>query len=61
MAGKGGMDKAKGKIKETTGKATGNDRMAAEGKMDQAKGEAKSALEDTKSRAKGAKRGKGSL
>ncbi|THA56518.1 CsbD family protein [Streptomyces sp. A1136] len=59
MAGKGGMDKAKGKIKETAGKATGNDRMAAEGKMDQAKGKAKDALKDTKTKAKGAKDTKG--
>ncbi|GHB56229.1 hypothetical protein GCM10010347_27860 [Streptomyces cirratus] len=56
MAGKGGMDKAKGKVKEATGKATGNDKMAAEGKMDQAKGKAKSALEETKTRTKGSKR-----
>ncbi|MEU6890284.1 CsbD family protein [Streptomyces sp. NPDC046557] len=61
MAGKGGMDKAKGKMKEAAGKATGNDRMAAEGKMDQAKGKAKSALEDTKAKAKGTKGAKGSL
>ncbi|MEU7062423.1 CsbD family protein [Streptomyces sp. NPDC046161] len=59
MAGKGGMDKAKGKIKEAAGKATGSDKMAAEGKMDQAKGEAKSALEETKTRAKGAKGARG--
>ena len=48
MAGKGGMDKAKGKAKEAVGKATGNDRMKAEGKMDQAEGKAKDAMDDAK-------------
>ncbi|MGW6689971.1 CsbD family protein [Streptomyces sp. NPDC054961] len=46
MADQGGMDKIKGKAKETVGKATGNDRMKAEGKMDQAKGKAKEAVAD---------------
>ncbi|WP_392958263.1 CsbD family protein [Streptomyces sp. LN245] len=53
MAGKGGMDKAKGKMKETVGKVTGNDRMKAEGKMDQAEGEAKEALGDAKDSMRG--------
>ncbi|MBC3840651.1 CsbD family protein [Streptacidiphilus sp. 4-A2] len=47
------MDKIKGKAKEATGKATGNDRMAAEGKTDQAKGKAKDAMENVKERAQG--------
>ncbi|MDJ0386204.1 CsbD family protein [Streptomyces sp. G-G2] len=48
MADKGAMDKAKGKVKEATGKATGNDRMAAEGKIDQAKGKTKESMADAK-------------
>ncbi|MGG8405988.1 CsbD family protein [Streptomyces sp. 12297] len=44
MAGKGGMDKAKGKAKEAVGKATDDHRLTAEGKMDQAKGNAKQAM-----------------
>lgn len=48
MAGKGAMDKAKGKAKEAAGKVTGNERMAAEGKADQAKGKAKEALGEAK-------------
>ncbi|MGW2786429.1 CsbD family protein [Streptomyces populi] len=57
MAGKGGMDKAKGKAKEAVGKATGNDRMKAEGKMDQAEGKAKDAMDDVKGSVRG-KQGK---
>ncbi|MDI3406929.1 CsbD family protein [Streptomyces cavernicola] len=41
MADKGGMDKAKGKAKEMTGKVTGDRKQQAEGKMQQARGEAK--------------------
>ena len=37
----GGVDKAKGSVKETVGKAFGNDRMRAEGAADKAKGEVK--------------------
>jgi len=37
----GGVDKAKGAVKETVGKAVGNDRMRAEGAADKAKGEVK--------------------
>ncbi|MFH9738731.1 CsbD family protein [Streptomyces roseolus] len=38
--GKSGMQKGKGKgkVKETLGKATGNERMKAEGKAEQAEG-----------------------
>ncbi|MEV6018229.1 MULTISPECIES: CsbD family protein [unclassified Streptomyces] len=53
MAGKGGMDKVKGKAKEAVGKVTGNDRMKAEGKMDQAEGEAKEAVHDAKESMRG--------
>jgi uncharacterized protein YjbJ (UPF0337 family) len=41
-------DKAKGKVKETTGAATGNRDLEAEGKKDTAKGKAKGAFEDAK-------------
>jgi uncharacterized protein YjbJ (UPF0337 family) len=37
----GTTDKAKGLLKETAGKATGNKRMESEGKVDRAKGKAK--------------------
>ena len=39
MAGE--MDKAKGAVKETYGKATGDTRTEAEGKVDKMKGQAK--------------------
>ncbi|WP_100836795.1 CsbD family protein [Kitasatospora fiedleri] len=41
-------DKAKGAVKETTGKAVGNERLEAEGKADQAKGDLKQAGEHVK-------------
>ncbi|MHA6761330.1 CsbD family protein [Streptacidiphilus sp. PAMC 29251] len=41
-------DKLKGKVKEGTGKVTGNERLEAEGKGDQAKGDAKQAVEKVK-------------
>jgi uncharacterized protein YjbJ (UPF0337 family) len=53
---KGAMDKAKGAVKETVGKATGSDRMQAEGKMDKAKGEARGAIGDAKDAVKKATR-----
>ena len=37
---KGAYDKAKGAVKETVGKATGDKKRQAEGKIDKAKGEA---------------------
>ncbi len=40
----GAADKAKGAVKETAGKAVGNDRLRAEGMADKAKGEAKQAV-----------------
>jgi uncharacterized protein YjbJ (UPF0337 family) len=40
--------KAKGKAKETVGKASGNDRLRAEGKADQTKGNLKQAGEKVK-------------
>jgi uncharacterized protein YjbJ (UPF0337 family) len=41
-------DKVKGKVKETAGKAVGNERLTAEGRADQAKGDAKQAVEKVK-------------
>ncbi|WP_406195169.1 CsbD family protein [Kitasatospora sp. NBC_01560] len=41
-------DKIKGKVKETVGKAVGNERLEAEGKTDQAKGDLKQAGEHVK-------------
>jgi len=40
---KGITDEAKGRVKETVGKATGNRRLQAEGNMDQAKGKVRKA------------------
>ncbi|MGZ8995125.1 MAG: CsbD family protein [Rhodospirillales bacterium] len=52
MAGE--KDKVKGSVKETVGKATGDERTEAEGKTDKAKGEAKDTAHDVKESAKGA-------
>ena len=41
-------DKAKGKVKETVGAATGDRSLEAEGKTDTAKGNVKGAFEDAK-------------
>ncbi|MGW6612227.1 CsbD family protein [Streptomyces erythrochromogenes] len=41
-------EQAKGKVKETVGRAVGNERMTAEGEADQAKGNARHAKEDIK-------------
>jgi uncharacterized protein YjbJ (UPF0337 family) len=49
----GTTDKAKGMVKETAGKVTGNKRMESEGKADQAKGEVKDAAHQAKESAKG--------
>jgi uncharacterized protein YjbJ (UPF0337 family) len=40
--------KAKGKVKESAGKATGNDKLRAKGKVDQKKGDLKQAGEKVK-------------
>lgn len=45
---KGSADKAKGKAKETGGKALGNERMEGEGKMEKAGGKARSGYGDAK-------------
>lgn len=39
---------AKGKLKETAGKATGSDKLEAEGKVDQTKADVKKAGDDVK-------------
>jgi uncharacterized protein YjbJ (UPF0337 family) len=41
-------DKLKGKAKETTGKAVGNERLTAEGKAEKSKGDLKQAGEHVK-------------
>lgn len=41
-------EKAKGKVKETAGRAVGNERLEAEGRADQAKGDIKQAGEHVK-------------
>ena len=51
MAGE--KDKAKGAVKETIGKATGDERTEAEGKSDRAKGGVKEAAHDVKESVKG--------
>ena len=42
------MEQAKGKAKETVGRAVGNERMEAEGRAGQSKGDARQAKEKTK-------------
>ncbi|GGX89364.1 CsbD family protein [Streptomyces minutiscleroticus] len=41
-------EQVKGKVKETVGRAVGNERMTAEGRADQSKGDARQAKEKTK-------------
>jgi len=45
---KGAADKAKGAIKDTAGKVTGDKELQAEGKMDKAKGSIHKAAGDVK-------------
>jgi uncharacterized protein YjbJ (UPF0337 family) len=52
MAGE--MDKAKGAVKETYGKVTGDRQTEAEGKADKVKGQVKDAAHDVKERAEDA-------
>jgi uncharacterized protein YjbJ (UPF0337 family) len=42
------IDKAKGKVKETVGAATGDRKLETEGKVDTAKGKVKGAFEKVK-------------
>ncbi len=48
-------EELKGKVKETTGKAVGNERLEAEGKADQTSGNVKQAGEKVKDAAKNLK------
>jgi uncharacterized protein YjbJ (UPF0337 family) len=45
---KGAVDKAKGAVKETVGKVTGDTKTEAEGKFDKAKGSAHNVAGDVK-------------
>jgi uncharacterized protein YjbJ (UPF0337 family) len=49
---KGATKKAEGSIKETAGKATGNDRLKNEGRADKAEGHVRSAVGDAKDAAR---------
>lgn len=49
---KGEMEKAKGKVKEVTGRAVGNDELERKGKLEHAKGTAKKSYGDVKSNVK---------
>ncbi|MCZ7461790.1 CsbD family protein [Streptomyces sp. WMMC940] len=42
------IEQAKGKVKETLGRAVGNERMTAEGRAEQSKGDMRAAKEKTK-------------
>ncbi|MEU3859969.1 CsbD family protein [Streptomyces sp. NPDC028722] len=45
---KGKAEQAKGKLKETAGRAVGNERLEAEGRMEGAAGDARQAKEKAK-------------
>ncbi len=49
---KGAAEKAKGTVKDTAGKVTGDQKMQAEGKLDKAKGAAHDAAGDAKDTAR---------
>jgi uncharacterized protein YjbJ (UPF0337 family) len=51
---KGAADKAKGAVKDTVGKVTGDTKMQAEGKVDKAKGTAHNVAGDVKDAARDA-------
>jgi uncharacterized protein YjbJ (UPF0337 family) len=51
---KGAADKAKGAVKDTVGKMTGDTKMQAEGKVDKAKGTAHNVAGDVKDAARDA-------
>ncbi|MDX3853986.1 CsbD family protein [Streptomyces sp. AK02-01A] len=42
------VEQAKGKVKETAGRAVGNERLTAEGRAEQAKGDVRQAKEKAK-------------
>ncbi|MFD2012059.1 CsbD family protein [Streptomyces narbonensis] len=47
------MDKAKGRLKEITGKITGHERLEAEGKTDQMRGKIRRTVTNARHRAEG--------
>lgn len=49
---KGQLDKAKGSVKETVGKAVGNERLQAEGQADKVSGSVQKKVGDVKEAAK---------
>ncbi|MFD3336659.1 CsbD family protein [Streptomyces sp. NPDC058700] len=49
----GVTDKFKGRIKEITGKITGDQRLESEGRTDQARAKAREAVRDVRERARG--------
>jgi uncharacterized protein YjbJ (UPF0337 family) len=49
---KGAADKAKGSIKDTAGKITGDKQLQSEGKIDKAKGDVHNAVGDVKDAAR---------
>jgi uncharacterized protein YjbJ (UPF0337 family) len=49
---KGATDKAKGAVKDTAGKLTGDSKLQSEGKIDKAKGAAHNAAGDVKDAAR---------
>jgi uncharacterized protein YjbJ (UPF0337 family) len=51
----GAANKAKGAIKDTVGKVTGDKKMQAEGKLDKAKGTARNVAGDVKDAARDAR------
>jgi uncharacterized protein YjbJ (UPF0337 family) len=53
---KGAADKAKGAIKDTAGKLTGDKKLQSEGKLDKAKGSARNLACDVKDAARDASR-----
>lgn len=50
----GRVEQAKGQIKETAGKAVGNDRLRAEGQLDKAGGKIQAGVGDAKEKVKDA-------
>lgn len=50
---KGAGNRAKGAVKETAGKATGNESLELEGKIDRVKGKTQQAVGDAKDRLQG--------
>lgn len=55
--GQGKAEQIKGKIKETTGKVTGNEELRHEGKFEQGKGKLRETKEDVKDSVEGTIKG----